>query len=96
MSKKTNHGISEPERTPWGQLFLLVAIVGFVFITATACPPRMIEMNGHRVFNPEYLWYLESENRDEWQKPDRVIEALELSEGDVIADMYMPLMFRVL
>lgn len=87
MSKKANHPISEPDRTPWGQVFLLVAIVGFLFITATACPPRMIEVDGHRVFNPAYLWYLESEDRDRWQKPDQIIEALELSEGDVIADI---------
>ncbi|MBW2202901.1 MAG: hypothetical protein JRF52_02075, partial [Deltaproteobacteria bacterium] len=69
MSKEANHTISEPERIPWGQVFLLVMIVGFVFITATACAPRMIEVDGHRVFNPEYLWYLESEDRDRWQKP---------------------------
>jgi len=87
MSKEANHTISEPERIPWGQVFLLVVIVGFVFITATACAPRMIEVDGHRVFNPEYLWYLESEDRDRWQKPGQVIEALELSEGDVIADI---------
>ncbi|MBC8179054.1 MAG: methyltransferase domain-containing protein [Deltaproteobacteria bacterium] len=87
MSKEANHTIYEPERTPWGQVFLLVVIVGFVFITATACAPRMIEVDGHRVFNPEYLWYLESEDRDRWQKPGQVIESLELSEGDVIADI---------
>jgi len=87
MSKETNHGISEPERTPWGPVFLLVAIVGLALFTTTACPSRMIEVNGHRVFNPEYLWYLESEDRYRWQKPDQVIEALELSEGDVIADI---------
>jgi len=87
MSKETNHAVSEPERTPWDQVFLLVAIVGFVFITTTACPSRMIEVNGHRIFNPQYLWYLESEDRNRWQKPDQVIEALELSEGDVIADI---------
>jgi len=87
MSKEANHTISEPERIPWAQVFLLVVIVGFVFITATACAPRMIEVGGHRVFNPEYLWYLESEDRDRWQKPGQVIESLELSEGDVIADI---------
>jgi len=66
---------------------LLPAIVVVALLTTTACAPRMIEVNGHRVFNPEYLWYLESEDRYRWQKPDQVIEALELSEGDVIADI---------
>ena len=111
MSRQVNHAISEPEITPWGQVFLLVgagvvaafqvgkapflriknlilpAIVGLALFTTTACPPRMIEVDGHRVFNPEYLWYLESEDRYRWQKPDQVIVALELSEGDVIADI---------
>jgi len=47
----------------------------------------MIEVDGHRIFNPEYVWYLESKKRDRWQKPDQVLDALELSEGDVIADI---------
>lgn len=56
-------------------------------MTSAACAPIMIEVEGHRVFNPEYLWYLESEQRDRWQKPDQVIQALQLSEGAVIADI---------
>jgi len=87
MSKEITHAVSKPDKTPWGQVFLLAAIVGFVFITTTACPSRMIEVDGHRIFNPQYLWYLESADRYKWQKPDQVIEALELSEGDVIADI---------
>ncbi len=47
----------------------------------------MIEVEGHRIFNPAYLWFLESEQRDKWQKPDQVIEALEVFEGDVVADI---------
>jgi len=47
----------------------------------------MIEVEGHRIFNPEYLWYLESENRYQWQKPDQVIQALQIHEGTVIADI---------
>jgi ubiquinone/menaquinone biosynthesis C-methylase UbiE len=47
----------------------------------------MIELDGHRVFNPAYLWYLESDARDDWQRPAEVIAALELEEGDSIADI---------
>ena len=47
----------------------------------------MIEIDGHRVFNPAYLWYLESDARDEWQKPEQVIAALALKPGDSIADI---------
>jgi ubiquinone/menaquinone biosynthesis C-methylase UbiE len=64
-----------------------LAIACFVLISAASCEPKMIEVEGHRVFNPAYLWFLESKHRDKWQKPDQVIEALEVSEGNVIADI---------
>ncbi len=64
-----------------------LAAAWLVCMTGASCAPRMIDVEGHRVFNPEYLWYLESEERDHWQKPDQVIQALQLSEGAVIADI---------
>jgi len=68
-------------------VLIRIGVAGLIWIAGTSCAPRMIEMEGHRVFNPEYIWYLESENRDRWQKPDKVIEALQISEGTVIADI---------
>jgi arsenite methyltransferase len=68
-------------------VLIRLAVAGLVWMTGASCAPRMIEVEGHRVFNPEYLWYLESENRCQWQKPDQVIQALQLSEGAVIADI---------
>ncbi len=60
----------------------------FLFLLIQSCmPDLMIDYEGHRVFNPTYLFYLESESRDEWQKPYQIIKALDLSEGDVIADI---------
>ena len=47
----------------------------------------MVVRDGHRVFNPSYLPFLESESRDEWQIPDRVIETLALPEDAVVADI---------
>jgi predicted methyltransferase len=44
-------------------------------------------VDGHRVFNPRYLFYLESEKRAEWQKPDEVLAALRLTPGDAVADI---------
>lgn len=72
--------------TPFQTLMCRVAM-GLLGMILSACAPRMIEVNGHRIFNPQYLWYLESEKRDYWQKPDQIIEALQLEEGDVIADI---------
>jgi arsenite methyltransferase len=68
-------------------VLIRLAVAGLVWITGASCAPRMIELEGHRVFNPEYLWYLESENRDQWQKPDQIIQALQLPEGAIIADI---------
>ncbi|GMT49037.1 MAG: methyltransferase type 11 [bacterium] len=60
----------------------------FLFLLTQSCmPDLMIDYEGHRVFNPTYLFYLESESRNEWQKPYKIIKALGLSEGDVIADI---------
>lgn len=58
---------------------LLMAVAG--------CAPTMIDVEGHKVFNPDYLFYLESGFRDRWQKPEEVIDALALSKYDVIADI---------
>lgn len=66
---------------------LRIGLAGLIWIAGASCAPRMIEVDGHRVFNPEYLWYLESEDRDRWQRPEKVMEALQISEGMVIADI---------
>ena len=52
-----------------------------------SCGPTVIDYQGHRIFNPNYLFYLESERRDKWQKPDEVIKALEISKTAVVADI---------
>ncbi|MFC1766143.1 class I SAM-dependent methyltransferase, partial [Planctomycetota bacterium] len=53
----------------------------------TGCAPTTIEKDGHRIFNPTYLFYLESDKRVQWQKPNEVIAALHLSPTDVVADV---------
>lgn len=58
-----------------------------VLLVTAGCISTTRDYKGHRVFNPHYLWYLESPRRDRWQKPDDVLDALELVEGDVIADI---------
>jgi predicted methyltransferase len=42
---------------------------------------------GHRIFNPAYLFYLESSGRDAWQKPEEVLAALRLAPGQAVADI---------
>ncbi len=66
-----------------GRTLLLVGL----FSLPTACVPVMHNYEGHRVFNPVYLFYLESPQRDAWQKPDEVIQALALPPGASVADI---------
>lgn len=47
----------------------------------------MHEVEGHRVFNPFYRAFLDSTERDAWQKPDEVIRALALAPGSAVADV---------
>ena len=51
------------------------------------CVPSLIERDGHRVFNPFYLFYLDGRSRDAWQQPERVIDALALAPDAVVADI---------
>jgi len=52
-----------------------------------SCGPTTIDHQGHRIFNPDYLFYLETERRDKWQKPAEVLKALEISNTSVVADI---------
>jgi SAM-dependent methyltransferase len=40
-----------------------------------------------RVFRPEELGVLESPDRDEWQQPDRIMDALGIADGSRVADL---------
>ena len=73
---------SRLRRSSWLKCLLLSAV-----LVVTAGCRSVRDYKGHRVFNPQFLWYLESSSRDKWQRPDEVLEALELREGDVIADI---------
>ena len=52
-----------------------------------SCEPTIIDDQGHRIFNPTYLFYLESERRDKWQEPAEVLKALEIPKTAVVADI---------
>jgi arsenite methyltransferase len=54
---------------------------------AASCVPTLKDEDGHKIFNPVYLFFLDAPGRKEWQKPDLVIAALELSEGRTVADI---------
>jgi ubiquinone/menaquinone biosynthesis C-methylase UbiE len=51
------------------------------------CLSTMTDYHGQKLFNPIYLFYLESPKRDRWQMPEQVLDALRVGEGAVVADI---------
>ena len=50
--------------------------------------PAAQERTRHgRLFQPQNLGLLEGPDRDAWQKPDRIMDALTIAEGSVVADL---------
>ncbi len=47
----------------------------------------MVEREGHRLFNPTYLFLLDGRPRDSWQQADQVFRALALPSDAVVADV---------
>jgi ubiquinone/menaquinone biosynthesis C-methylase UbiE len=58
-----------------------------VALLLAGCPPILVDRDGHRVFNPFYAFYLDADERDEWQQPERVLDALALEPGMTVADV---------
>jgi SAM-dependent methyltransferase len=63
---------------------LLVAQLG---AASPASSTAAEQDRGRRLFNPEELGVLEGPDRDAWQKPDLIMDALSIGEGSVVADL---------
>jgi arsenite methyltransferase len=61
--------------------------LAFSSLPVACAPPSLVDRDGHRVFNPFYLFYLDGRSRDAWQQPERVIDALALAPDAVVADV---------
>ena len=49
--------------------------------------PSKIEGRNPRLFAPQDLGLLEPPDREAWQKPDQVMDALRIAEGTIVADL---------
>jgi ubiquinone/menaquinone biosynthesis C-methylase UbiE len=58
-----------------------------LLIAVTAVPAFAQQDRGRRLFPPEELGVLEGPDRDAWQKPDLVMDALRVGEGSAVADV---------
>ncbi len=78
--------MTQNTRTIFRRINPIALAVCLLWATA-GCTPTTIDADGHKIFNPHYLFYLESGSRDRWQKPDEVLKALEIPKTAVIADI---------
>jgi ubiquinone/menaquinone biosynthesis C-methylase UbiE len=62
----------------WRALLLIVA--------ATIALPAQERRHG-RIFPPQSLGELEGPDREAWQKPDQIMDALGIADGSVVADL---------
>jgi ubiquinone/menaquinone biosynthesis C-methylase UbiE len=58
-----------------------------VLLMASSLPARQERQNRGGLFPPEDLGILESPDRDEWQQPERVMDALAIADGSRVADL---------
>ena len=81
MGKENSYFVKRLQSVVFCVLFACLLCMG------PACAPTVIDYKGHKVFNPDYLFYLESSWRDTWQEPDQVMKTLHISPRDVVADI---------
>ena len=66
----------------WIAFVLLATLTGVSATNGQQLPQRR-----GRIFSPQDLGLLEPPDREAWQKPDQVMDALQVAEGSVVADI---------
>jgi len=67
------------------RLPIVVAALVAAVLAGTVTLPA--QERGRRLFPPEELGVLEGPDRDAWQKPELIMDALGIGEGSVVADL---------
>ena len=62
-------------------------ILRILVLVAAASPLSLAVEARQRLFRPEQLGTLEGPDRDAWQRPDQVMDTLNIAEGSVVADL---------
>jgi SAM-dependent methyltransferase len=65
----------------------LRGLLGLCAALGLGCPGTMHEVDGRRVFNPLYRFFLDTPERERWQMPGEVLRALALPAGAAVADV---------
>jgi len=64
-----------------------VSVVVPTFRSAAAAQQKPAQKRNPRLFAPQDLGLLEPPDREAWQKPDQVMDALRIAEGTTVADI---------
>ena len=73
--------------TAWKPLAAIVAIVVASTLLGSAQSPQTKKPTHGRLFPPEDLGLLDAPDRDIWQRPDQIMDALAIAEASVVADV---------
>ena len=68
-------------------------LVGIVFVgLATSPDAQTQQQGGHpgRLFPPSDLGLLDAPDRDLWQRPDQIMDAMGIADASVVADIGAP------
>ena len=68
---------------PGSRLLLAATAIGLALVTVAAAQDR----RHARLFKPQELGVLEGPDREAWQKPDDIMDALGISDGSIVADL---------
>lgn len=68
-------------------LVLIFALASAVSVAAQSSQTPVAPRNQGRLFPPENLGLLEGPDRAAWQKPAEIMDALQIAEGSVVADI---------
>ena len=68
-------------------VFALLAIVMLLATASAAVHAQAAAQRHRRLFPPENLGMLEAPDRDAWQKPDQIMDALNIADGSRVADI---------
>ena len=66
---------------------LLIVAAAMVAAVLAGTVTLSAQERGRRLFSPEDLGVLEGPDRDAWQKPELIMDALGIGEGSVVADL---------
>ena len=62
------------------------SLVAALVLSVAAAASAQTKPNG-RLFAPQDLGLLEAPDRDQWQKPDQIMDAIGVAEGSVVAEL---------